>query len=137
MPFSVKDWVNGQILDATGLEDLETRVTNYAAIEAVNTVAASGTTETLPDPTTQSISVVTLTGNCVFTFPTATIGTSFTLILKQDGTGSRTVTWPATVKWASGTDPVLSTPASSIDIFSFVCAETNVWYGFTAGKAMA
>ena len=31
------------------------------------------------------------------------------LILVQDGTGSRTATWPATVKWPSGTAPTLST----------------------------
>jgi hypothetical protein len=43
------------------------------------------------------------------------------LILKlvQDGTGSRTVTWPAAVHWSGGTAPTLTTTASKVDIISF------------------
>jgi hypothetical protein len=42
---------------------------------------------------------VTLTANTTLTF-TAPLGAgSFTLRLIQDGTGGRSVTWPATVKW--------------------------------------
>lgn len=59
----------------------------------------------------------TLTGNCTFTFtaPTNTV-TSLRLKLVQDGTGSRTATWPAAVKWASGTAPTLTTTASATDM---------------------
>ena len=67
----------------------------------------------------------TLTGNCTFTF-TAPSGVC-NLILKvvQDGTGSRTVTWPSSVKWVSGTAPTLSTSANAIDIVSFYYDGTN------------
>lgn len=70
----------------------------------------------------------TLTGNCTFTF-TAPEG-SCNLILKliQDGTGSRTVTWPASVKWPGGTAPTLTTDAAAIDIVSFYFDGTN-YYG--------
>jgi hypothetical protein len=37
----------------------------------------------------------------------------------QDATGSRAVTWPASVKWPSGTAPTLSTAANAIDIVTF------------------
>lgn len=62
----------------------------------------------------------TLTGNCTYTFtaPSAGVG-NFLLKIIQDGTGNRTVTWPATVKWAGGTAPTLSTGAGDIDIVSF------------------
>lgn len=40
----------------------------------------------------------------------------YVLILTQDGTGSRTVTWPTAVKWAGGTAPTLSTGASTSDV---------------------
>ncbi|MCP4960774.1 MAG: hypothetical protein GY925_16085, partial [Actinomycetia bacterium] len=38
-----------------------------------------------------------------------TIGGSFMLIVDQDGTGGRLVTWPGSAQWPSGTAPTLST----------------------------
>lgn len=62
---------------------------------------------------------VTLTENVtsiVFAnWPTGTALTGFILVLKQDGTGSRTVAFPASVK---GTVPVVTATASRADIFS-------------------
>ena len=81
---------------------------------------------------------LTLTGNVTYTFsnpPVNNIGGSFTLIQKQDGTGSRTVTWPASVKWASGSAPTVTAAASSIDIFTFITTDGGAsWYGFTGGQ---
>jgi alpha-tubulin suppressor-like RCC1 family protein len=81
-----------------------------------------------------------LTSNCAFTFSvTAASGTapSFTLILKQDGVGGRTVTWPASVVWAGGV-PTLSTGALKSDIFSFVSDDAGVtWRGFAPQKDTA
>lgn len=83
--------------------------------------------------TAGTVQVLTLTGNCTFTFPTATAGKSFTLLLKQDGTGSRTVTWPASVKWPGGTAPTITPTASKLDKYVFTSDGTN-WYGSTAGQ---
>jgi hypothetical protein len=48
-------------------------------------------------------------------------GNSFLcLIVKQDGVGSREITWPGNVLWAGGTPPVLSTAAGAIDVFLFI-----------------
>ena len=80
-----------------------------------------------------TVQILTLTGNCTFTFPTATAGKSFTLLLKQDGTGSRTATWPAAVKWPSGTAPTITATASKLDKYVFTADGTN-WYGSEAGK---
>lgn len=102
------------------------------APEAINTVAASGATQTIPEVAVASISDITLTANCTFTFPTLTPGTSFTIILRQDGTGSRTATWPAAVKWPAATAPTLSTGANKVDIVSFL-GVGSVWFGFSAG----
>jgi hypothetical protein len=74
-----------------------------------------------------------LTGNCTYTFPTVASGKSFTLLQFQDGTGSRTVTWPATVKWPSGTAPTLTSTASKMDKFVFT-ANGSYWYGSVAGQ---
>lgn len=60
--------------------------------------------------------LVTLTDNCTFTLSNPHSGAPYMIILVQDATGSRTVTWPASVKWPGGVAPTLSTPASSIDV---------------------
>ena len=102
-------------------------VTNY--VETAYT-ANSSTAITL-DLANGTVQIITLTGNATVTMPTATAGKSFILLLKQDGTGSRTITW-STVKWAGGTTPTITGTASRQDIFSFFADGTN-WYGTTIG----
>ncbi len=64
---------------------------------------------------------ITLAHNVTFAFtaPTNGVGT-LSLMLTQDGTGSRTATWPASVKWPGGTAPTLSTAAGYVDVISCV-----------------
>jgi hypothetical protein len=81
-----------------------------------------------------SVQILTLTGNCTFTFPTATAGQSFILLLKQDGTGGRTVTWPASVEWPGATAPTITSTASKMDKLVFTAADSN-WYGSVAGQS--
>lgn len=82
--------------------------------------------------TNGTFQILTLTGNATITMPTATSGKSFVILLKQDGTGSRTVTW-STVKWAGNTAPTITSTASRQDIFSFFADGTN-WYGAVIGQ---
>ena len=63
--------------------------------------------------------------NDTFTFTAPTNPCNLLLVLVQDGTGSRTATWPATVKWPGGTAPTLSTAGGSVDIISFYWDGTN------------
>ena len=65
--------------------------------------------------------------NETFTFTAPSKPCSLTLMLVQDGTGSRTATWPATVKWAGGSAPTLTTDASAVDIISFLYDGTNYY----------
>jgi hypothetical protein len=94
--------------------------------------ANTSTTYTI-DLANGTVQILTLTGNCTFTFPTATAGRSFIMLLKQDGTGSRTVTWPSAVKWPSATAPTITATASKLDKYVFTADGTN-WYGSDAGK---
>lgn len=103
-------------------------VTNY--VETPFT-ANSSTAITL-DLANGTVQIITLTGNATITMPTATSGKSFLLMLKQDGTGSRTVTW-STVKWPAGTAPTITSTASRQDMFSFFADGTN-WYGVTVAQ---
>lgn len=43
----------------------------------------------------------------------------YRLILRQDGTGSRTVTWNSNVKFPGGIPPTLTTTANATDLFMF------------------
>jgi hypothetical protein len=104
--------------------------------ETVNTVAAAGSTETIPAPTTATVNRITLSANCTFTFPTATAGAGFVLELVQ-GASAWTATWPGTVKWASGTPPTLSAGAGEIDVFVFFCSDGTNWNGFICGQDMS
>jgi len=66
--------------------------------------------------------------NETFTFTAPTKPGDFIIKLVQDGVGSRTATWPATVKWPGGTAPTLSTAAGAIDLIRFYFDGTN-YYG--------
>ena len=110
--------------------------------ETVYAGGNSGTSQTLA-LTNGNVQTWTMNGNCTFTMPsgsTLQAGSSFTLILTQDGTGSRTGTFTG-VKWAGGTAPTLTTTATSgIDILTFTTfngGAAPVWHGFLAGAAMA
>jgi hypothetical protein len=80
-------------------------------------------------------------GNTTYTFtnpPTEALRAySFTLQLKNAGSGSATITWPTSVKWAGGTAPD-APAAGEIDYFVFTTHNNGTdWYGFQAGDAMA
>jgi hypothetical protein len=118
----------------TGSETLTNKtLTNPTVTNYVETpfTANSGTAITLA-LTNGTVQIITLTGNATITMPTATSGKSFLLMLKQDGTGSRTVTW-STVKWPGGTAPTITSTASRQDMFSFFADGTN-WYGVTVAQ---
>lgn len=108
-------------------------VENIGAVEwNVNTVAATGATETL-DTSTYGVHDLTMDQSCTLTFANpAPSGkeTEFKLILR----GAFTPTFPAAVDWASGSAPTYTSPA--VYLFSTVDAGTT-WFGFQAGKAFA
>ena len=70
-------------------------------------------------------------GNETLAFTAPSNPCSLTLILVQDATGSRTITWPASVKWPGGTAPTLTTTANAIDIVSLMYDGVN-YYGSSA-----
>jgi hypothetical protein len=111
-----------------------TNPTITAYLETAPAIVNSSTAQTIALAGGTVLSY-TLTGNCTFTMPTATSGTSFIMRLIQDATGSRTAVFTG-VKWPAGTAPTITTTASTgVDIISFVCI-ASVWYG-NAAQAFA
>lgn len=73
---------------------------------------------------------VTLGGNRIITFSNIEIGKSMCLFVIQDGTGSRTLTWPTYIDWNGG-EPTLKTAAGATDLTCFKTAtSTATVHGF-------
>lgn len=83
---------------------------------------------------TSNIHTVTLGGNRTLALSNASIGQCFMLRLLQDATGTRTVTWFSTIKWAGGAAPTLTTTASKADMIGFVCTSSGNYDGFVVGQ---
>ena len=72
------------------------------------------------DMSTQSVAKVTLGGNRTIAAPTnGSTGQFASLLVAQDGTGGRTLTWNAVYEFASDTAPTLTATASLGDLFVF------------------
>lgn len=95
--------------------------------------ANTGTAYTI-SLTSGTLQVLTLTGNCTFTFPTPVAGKSFILILKQDATGGRSALWPVSVRWPNNTAPTITSTASRGDKFIFTAIDGTYWWGSVAGQ---
>ena len=69
---------------------------------------------------TQSVAKVTLAGNRTLNAPTnGSTGQFCSLLIIQDGTGSRTLTWNAVFEFTTDTAPTLTTTAGLADLFTF------------------
>ena len=93
---------------------------------ALQTVAGSGGTVAISYGA-GNIADITLTASTTFTFNTHVVGT-YILKVTQGGTGSYTITWPATVKWSGGTAPTLTTTVGKTDIITLFHDGTS-FYG--------
>ena len=84
--------------------------------EATLTDASTVTWNSLTSP----VAKVTLGGNRTIAAATGAVaGTFASLLVIQDGTGSRTVTWNAAYEFAANTAPTLTTTANLGDLFVF------------------
>ena len=102
-------------------------------VASSNTYLVTGGTLTNPTNTAQvladgatvswnmnlgAVATLTLAGSRTMAAPTnLKIGASM-LVINQDATGSRIITWNAVFKWSAGAAPVLSTAAGAKDILS-------------------
>jgi hypothetical protein len=101
--------------------------------EATYTPDAAGTA-TL-DVSQASIHKITMpAGNITIAISNETNGQCFIIEITQDGTGSRTVTWFSTIKWAGGSAPTLTTTANKRDTFGFRVTGTDTYDGFVVGQ---
>ena len=105
--------------------------------EAINALGdTGGGTDDIDLVSGNVVSATVSTGTQTFTFsnPSATgKACSFTLFLTNGG--SQTVNWPASVDWAGGSAPSLT--SSGVDVLTFTTLDAGtIWYGFAAGLDM-
>ena len=69
---------------------------------------------------------VTLGTNATLANPSnITAGQSGVIVVTQDGTGSRTLSFGSNFKFAGGTAPTLTTTASAVDVIAYFCESTS------------
>jgi hypothetical protein len=70
--------------------------------------------------------LVTLTAlSCALTFSNPKRGGRYILVLAQDATGNRGVTWPGNILWFGGAAPGLTPDPGAVDLFAFYYNGTN------------
>ena len=100
------------------------RLTGGAAANV--TALSDGSTITI-DMATACHHSVTLGGNRTFAAPSnQAIGQSGSIIITQDGTGSRTGSFNTAFKFTGGSSPTLSTAAGSVDRIDYLIISSNV-----------
>lgn len=78
-----------------------------------------------------STTITTLT--IINAAPAARVG-SFTMAITGNGT-AHPITWPASIKWPSGTAPTLTATNGKADFITFLTYNNGVdWFGFVAGQ---
>ena len=102
-----------------GASDISDDIITTAKLAFAESTLTDGATINW-DASTQDVCKVTLGGNRTMAAPTNnTTGQFISILVIQDGTGSRTLTWNAVFEFKDDTAPTLTTTASKGDVFVF------------------
>ena len=113
-----------------------TNCTGYQEIKLARilpSTATDGATVTF-DLSTNNKHQVTIAGNRTLALSNTTNIPAFMINIKQDATGSRTVTWFSGITWAGWSAPTLTTTASKTDSFGFQQISAGVYLGFVIAQ---
>lgn len=107
---AIEEIASGDVLDLTGCQ---VKLGSEATLTDGATIAW--------DVSTSPIAKVTLGGNRTLAAPSNAVGSGqyISLLVIQDGTGSRTLTWNAVYEFTADTAPTLTTTANYGDVFTF------------------
>ena len=148
------DQINGGTINAITISELKTPLISFtdgddaiaigdsgistfkAATKPKTNAASDGATITFNMDLANRHTVTLGADGRTLVVANAAAGQAFTLRLKQDNAGSRTVNWFSTIDWAEGgTAPTLTTTAGKADLFGFVCTTGGLGYdGFIIGQ---
>ena len=120
----------GDLRGLQGLTGDMTPFTNGSWVAGAQTVNAAAGAQTVAR---------TLTGNVVLSIANTPVsGRAYTisLSLKQDGTGGRTITWPAAVVWPEGLKPTLPVAPNALATYHLYWDGVR-WIGIVGGLNLA
>lgn len=138
--------INSAIVTLTGTQTLTNKTLTTPTVNSptIDTPAVTGAYEAWVDESDAATITfdldagnkqkVTLGDNRTLALSNVQDGHVFLLRLLQDGTGSRTVTWFSTIKWAGGSAPDLTTTADKADVFGFIQTSSGNYDGFVVGQ---
>jgi len=115
---------------SAGVVAIEGKTIPFSILPTVNTDWATLTFNLA----TNNKHLVTIAGNRTLALSNNTNIPAFMINIKQDATGSRTVTWFSGITWAGGTTPTLTTTASKTDSFGFQQISAGVYLGFVIAQ---
>jgi len=101
--------------------------TNWGYLSGASQVVAGSGGTVAVSFASGNIIDMTLTASTTLTLAGHVVGT-YIFKLTQGGTGSYTITWPASVKWSGGTAPTLTATVGKTDIVTLFHDGTN-FYG--------
>lgn len=73
-------------------------------------------------------------GNITIAISNGTAGQCFIIRILQDSSGSRTVSWFTTIRWAGSSAPTLTTTANKVDTVGFEVTGSTTYDGFVVGQ---
>ena len=112
------------------------KIQNYSETATIPTISSGNLTLNMANgnifgPVALNANITTLT---ISNPPANGTAGSITLLLKANGT-ALSVTWPASILWAGGTAPTLTSTANKTDIFTFITVDGGTSYiGLKAGQ---
>lgn len=129
-------------IDLNGTLQLELRSNyyrfqNYSETIGTPGIAAGVLNVDLNDGSTQSIVLGENLSDVQFVNfnPDTDFSSTVSLRIIQDGTGSRSVSWPGNIIWPGGIAPTLTVAADAIDFFGFTTYDAGTtWLGATYGQ---
>ncbi|MGB1538302.1 MAG: hypothetical protein ACPHAN_11360 [Pseudomonadales bacterium] len=130
-------------VDGSGVSNFADKVVQRPEIkdyaETYNASSGSGTVDL--DLQTGNVFQHTASGgNVTFTFsnpPASGKAGSLTLKWIQDSS-DRTITWPASVDWAGGSAPSVTSGSAKVDMYVFTTFDAGTtWYGFQAAADLS
>ena len=103
--------------DITSSGDIKTTDGQMGA--ASQDLGTVGATETV-DWNNGNVQYLVMDVNLTLSFSNPVSGHAYTLILKQDGSGTNSVTWPSNVAWPGGAAPTITSDANAVDVVTLI-----------------
>lgn len=124
------NWFNAPVLVSPTMTDMTATRAVFTGNAQTTPVAVSYAASITVNCQLSNVFTTTLTGNITTTtISNPQDGQTINWFLTQDGTGGRTIVWPASFRWPTGTSRTLSTTGNSVDmLIATYRSSVGFWY---------